>query len=95
MRAQNSVLIILSTFAGLSRADDQLENRQNIGTLVNDIIGSADNLVSDVVSSLACSNNKLAALMKSNAASAATFCLSSVGVAIKTPTATVTTKPTR
>lgn len=93
MRPQASLVLALSALAGLTRAADeqQLEDRD----LLSDIIGDATELVSNAVSAVTCSTNKLAALMKSNPALAAPFCSSSVGVVIKTPTATVTIKPTR
>lgn len=99
MRPQTSVVFALSALAGLTQAaaaaaprDAQpLEDRD----LLSNIISEANSLVSDAISALTCSTDKLAALMKANPSLAAPFCSASVGVVIKTPTATVTTKPTR
>lgn len=89
------VVVAFSALAGLTRAANeeqhQAEGRDIIGNLVSNLVGD----VSNIVQSVACSSNKLAALMSANAALAAPFCSSSVGVIMKTPTATVTTKPTR
>lgn len=99
MRPQTPVWVVaLSALAGLTAAANKgqprerdLEDRGIIDDLVSNIAIAA----SDVVSSVPCAGNKLAALMGAYPALAAPFCSSSVGVVIKTPTATVTAKATK
>lgn len=95
MKPQTSLIFALSALAGLTHANEELEDRGILDNLVNDLINDTTDLLTNAVSSAACSTNRLATLMKNNAALAAPFCSSSVGVVIKTPIATVTSKPTR
>lgn len=91
------VVVALSALAGLATgaANEEQHHAQGRRDIIGNLVSNVVSEVSNVVQSVACSNNKLAAMMSANAALAAPFCSSSVGIVMKTPTTTVTTKPTR